>query len=89
MIDIYVKYSPRNFKENRLNYEITRNRPFQGYREVILNYCFRHCVYTLSTIAYVSLWRRFRAYGHNSRKDYAPVNVTPRPPNRGGAGILT
>jgi hypothetical protein len=23
MADIYVKYSPRNFKENRLNYEIT------------------------------------------------------------------
>jgi hypothetical protein len=25
MTDIYVKYSPRNFKENRLNYEINHH----------------------------------------------------------------
>jgi hypothetical protein len=25
MTDIYVKYSPRNFKENRLNYEISES----------------------------------------------------------------
>jgi hypothetical protein len=37
MTDIYVKYSPLNFKENRLNYEL--NAVMQCHCEQIETYC--------------------------------------------------